>query len=787
MATITEIIPSLGSVPTTADPSTFDERGDTLLGTALPAFRTSVNTLATQANALAAGLNSIAAGGAMTIPYTFSTTTTDSDPGAGILRLDNATQNATTTIRADLSGSDASVWTDVLNTFDDSTSTIKGHILLQATGDATKWLLFSVSALASPSGYKNITVANVGSSAASPFANGDALVLKFSRNGDKGDIGPAGGISTVASITTSTTLTSASAGYQYTAMTAMAQSVTLPDATTMSVGSPKFYLDNSAGGYPVGIRNTSGTLLMAIAAGGTAFVSCESISTAAGVWSITGTNLEPGLITIDSTLSSTYVMSGQATSKFVVLDSSKTIHFTVLTSGLAAFCVDNTTGAVGTPVTVSATANMVPRTAFMITSTTAIVFYSSSTETLISVVLSVSGATTLAVGTPSSTLTATDCGSEDFYTAPKIAQLDSTLYLVSYPNASTASVAAFQVSAGTTVTLGAVADIITVDSVASSSTTYALTTTTAAVLYKSSTSGNPPHANNCAVISVTNANPPVCTVGTKAALTGVSSTTTGAPSSCKLSATKIIVLDNNNVAGSAIASVFTISGTSVSSGTLVSVETGTSQNHDYASSSATRYNPHLFPLSTTTALLWYASDGISRAVVLTEAAGVVTKGAITYGNISRAGSAQGGYGAIQPQGTTEFCSIMNGLAFTEGGHGRVVVSKINGTTITQGASSILGGAADFIEPQINTTRLSSGKYVITTVNGLTVPEYPVFSTNGDSINFMGSISAPPIINAAYVTHAVSSNRLVLVGSITIGTTAGASTANIRILNIEVAA
>src|SRR3990167_5985675 len=194
MATITEIIPSLGSVPTTADPSTFDERGDTLLGTALPAFRTSVNTLATQANALAAGLNSVAAGGAMTIPYTFSTTTTDSDQGAGILRLENATQNAATTIRADLSGSDASVWTDVLNTFDDSTSAIKGHILLQATGDATNWLLFSVSALASPSGYKNITVANVGSSAASPFANNDALVLKFSRNGDKGDIGASGGL-----------------------------------------------------------------------------------------------------------------------------------------------------------------------------------------------------------------------------------------------------------------------------------------------------------------------------------------------------------------------------------------------------------------------------------------------------------------------------------------------------------------------------------------------------------------------------------------------------------------
>src|SRR3989442_4739806 len=68
--------------------------------------------------------------------------------------------------------------------FPSSTNTLKGHIRLFKTTDPTKWLVFSVSAVASPSGYKNITVANVGSSATSPFADGDTITLTFERTGD---------------------------------------------------------------------------------------------------------------------------------------------------------------------------------------------------------------------------------------------------------------------------------------------------------------------------------------------------------------------------------------------------------------------------------------------------------------------------------------------------------------------------------------------------------------------------------------------------------------------------
>ncbi len=125
-------------------------------------------------------------GGAITIPYTFSTTITDSDPGAGNLRLSNSTQNLSTVIRTDLTDNLSTDWSAVLLTFADSTNTIKGHIRLLKPSNPAIWMLFTVSALASPTGYKNITVSCIGSSSSSPFTNGDSITLTFSRSGDMG-------------------------------------------------------------------------------------------------------------------------------------------------------------------------------------------------------------------------------------------------------------------------------------------------------------------------------------------------------------------------------------------------------------------------------------------------------------------------------------------------------------------------------------------------------------------------------------------------------------------------
>lgn len=57
MTQITETIPTLGTPPSTADPATFDSRGDDFLGD-LPGFGTSLNLFGSQANTLASEVNS---------------------------------------------------------------------------------------------------------------------------------------------------------------------------------------------------------------------------------------------------------------------------------------------------------------------------------------------------------------------------------------------------------------------------------------------------------------------------------------------------------------------------------------------------------------------------------------------------------------------------------------------------------------------------------------------------------------------------------------------------------
>ena len=146
-------------------------------------------------NALAASMNTIASGG-LAIPYTFSTTTTDADPGAHFLRLSSATQDASTAIRLSVTDAQDSDRTNQIALFDDSTSTVKGHLLLMDATDATKFIFFSVSALSAlgspPLAYHNITVTKVASSEASPFANNASLLLSFTLTGDKGDTGSTG-------------------------------------------------------------------------------------------------------------------------------------------------------------------------------------------------------------------------------------------------------------------------------------------------------------------------------------------------------------------------------------------------------------------------------------------------------------------------------------------------------------------------------------------------------------------------------------------------------------------
>jgi hypothetical protein len=129
----------------------------------------------------------------LALTYNFSTTTTDSDPGNGNLRLDNATQTAATTIYADLQDNLGVDWTAALDTIDASTNSVKGYIWLALVSDLSKWILFSISARTTATGYRKFTVTEVAASGASPiFSDTQAIAFSFVPNGNTGDTGPSG-------------------------------------------------------------------------------------------------------------------------------------------------------------------------------------------------------------------------------------------------------------------------------------------------------------------------------------------------------------------------------------------------------------------------------------------------------------------------------------------------------------------------------------------------------------------------------------------------------------------
>lgn len=142
-----------------------------------------------QTNALQATLNSLAAGGAYALPYTFSSSASEVDPGSGKLGLSSTPQTSSVALRVNTTNSAGVDSLSLLNDFNASTSSVTGTVRLQKVGDPSKWLVFAVTAAVQYTGYMRLTVIGRGGSAASPFVAGDSLMLFFQRTGDKGDTG----------------------------------------------------------------------------------------------------------------------------------------------------------------------------------------------------------------------------------------------------------------------------------------------------------------------------------------------------------------------------------------------------------------------------------------------------------------------------------------------------------------------------------------------------------------------------------------------------------------------
>jgi hypothetical protein len=122
----------------------------------------------------------------MTLDYLWDTGTSDADPGAGKLRGNNATTASITTLYIDLVDYAGTTQTGNLDTFDASTNTVKGNIRVVNKNDATKWMTFSLTSRTTATGYRKLGVTYISQSGASPFANGDEVLLCFERAGDAG-------------------------------------------------------------------------------------------------------------------------------------------------------------------------------------------------------------------------------------------------------------------------------------------------------------------------------------------------------------------------------------------------------------------------------------------------------------------------------------------------------------------------------------------------------------------------------------------------------------------------
>jgi hypothetical protein len=118
------------------------------------------------------------------ILFSFDTDTTAADPGTGKLRFDNATPNLATSVIVDNLSSfpgnpDVSAW---LATFDDSTNTVKGHLIVASQSEPGEFIIMQVSSIVDNSGWYQIN-GTVVSGSMTPAASDD-LVLFFSRSGD---------------------------------------------------------------------------------------------------------------------------------------------------------------------------------------------------------------------------------------------------------------------------------------------------------------------------------------------------------------------------------------------------------------------------------------------------------------------------------------------------------------------------------------------------------------------------------------------------------------------------
>ena len=584
---------------------------------------------------------------------------------------------------------------------------------------------------------------------------------------------------TVTSTAASFALTSSSNRVQSVTFTADGQSVTLPDATTLSIGGPTFIISN-AGTRPFGVRANGGAMLTAVPAGGTAELSLAANGTAAGTWAIEGINLQPALTLGDFTLTSTLTSNVDAS---VRLTDNLSLHFARNASGHPfVVAVDSTPGAtaVGTPVLIVAS-NASVEHAFRISATKAMFKIAGTSSNVFNV--TVSGV----VCTVFSAATAAAFDQATFTGAPLIAALgaNADLFVALDSGGAGVNITAVAVDcSGATPSAGSPVNVsTTVTNAGRAVGLFRIDNTTACAIYiDDSGSAGSPFSLRAVVLSLSG------TAITVNASAGINDTQPSAPNDgipvCQLSATSYVVGYVDNSTSDYAAVHIGVSGTTVTFGTPLIVEVGTfdTGQRGYTSMNASRFQPNIFPLTATTTLLTYAgptgaSDPV-RHVVLTNSAGTLTAGTILYTLWS--GSSGGNF----PQAADGFIAVQE-----QSTSSRISNVTISGTTLSV-TGTLLPPGVSF--PETNNARFGLSGGIRAIQQGYqdgppisALSNWNAFRlTQGAGPRYLGAFNVPNF-NGAQPPLEVSANKVVITSNSL--SHSGSATALIKVAILEFAA
>ena len=125
-------------------------------------------------------------GAATGIHLTYSTTTTDSDPGSGVIRFNNSTLASATAAYVDDADADGADIEALVLSWDDSTNTaLRGTITMRKRTNPSVYAIWNITgASTDASGYSKLALTYVKGTGS--FSDTDPIALHFTRTGNKG-------------------------------------------------------------------------------------------------------------------------------------------------------------------------------------------------------------------------------------------------------------------------------------------------------------------------------------------------------------------------------------------------------------------------------------------------------------------------------------------------------------------------------------------------------------------------------------------------------------------------